>query len=419
MKKLAVLLGLMSCGLVTNLASAQVRDPLGPWEVLGPDYQATDPLDLASYEWEYFTIQNEDDSFVGIIGYVIADPRGSGASSGLALVPAGGNIAVAGMRPGQSASAEFLTYGLANTFASTTEKVMYVNNPASGNFANIEPAPGATSADPALALTGRSDNYEWDLVVTPDFEEYLPLKEVGPDAAFSAVRGDDVGLLAGENWTVDAVWPRTHVQGTMIERATGHVIPINARGYRENSFGRYLLSLDGWDFAVFSDTQKRVQTMFQTYHRSTTIDYFDIAFPGENGQPQNVRFRPSRGELGWYHPKWTFDGRAKQCVPEKTWMIADNGQYRVELSVDMGASASVPYAPFLDNSTIGTTVFFIMEQFPTLNGVIRRADNGKVITTFAGRAGGEFAFHKSLFSNRTDFGCWLSFAPVYQHAFPN
>ncbi|MGE3672093.1 MAG: hypothetical protein AB7K71_20650, partial [Polyangiaceae bacterium] len=290
MKKLAVLLGLMSCGLVTNLASAQVRDPLGPWEVLGPDYQATDPLDLASYEWEYFTIQNEDDSFVGIIGYVIADPRGSGASSGLALVPAGGNIAVAGMRPGQSASAEFLTYGLANTFASTTEKVMYVDNPASGNFANIEPAPGATSAEPALALTGRSANYEWDLVVTPDFEEYLPLKEAGPDAAFSAVRGDDVGLLAGENWTVDAVWPRTHVQGTMIERATGHVIPINARGYRENSFGRYLLSLDGWDFAVFSDTQKRVQTMFQTYHRSTAIDYFDIAFPGENGQPQNVRF---------------------------------------------------------------------------------------------------------------------------------
>lgn len=83
MKKLAVLLGLLSCGLATNVAFAEVRDPLGPWEVLGPDYQASDPLDLSSYEWEYFTIQNEDDSFVGIIGYVLADPREAAQAASL------------------------------------------------------------------------------------------------------------------------------------------------------------------------------------------------------------------------------------------------------------------------------------------------------------------------------------------------
>lgn len=417
MKKLALCLGLTGVLLLPPTAQAQVRDPLGPWEVLGPAYQASDPLDLASYEWEYFTIQNEDGSFVGVVGYVLADPRGSGAN-GIALVPAGGNVAVSGKRPGESAKAEFMTFGLANTTASSTEKLLYVADPNSDHYAILEPAPGATSANPALTLQGRSAEYEWDLEVTPDFVEYLPLKEQGPDAAFSAVRGDDVGVLAAEHWTVDAVWPRTRVTGSMTIRSSGQVIPIAAKGYRENSFGRYLLSLDGWDFAVFSDTQKRVQTMFQTYHRSSVIDYFDIAFPDETGQLQNVRFRPSRNELGWYHPSWNFDKRAKQCVPENTWMIADNGEFRVEMSVDMSAAASVPYAPFLDNSTIGTAVFFIMEQYPVLNGVVRRADTGAVVTTFSGQGGGEFAFHKSVFSNRSRLGCWLSFAPTYSHPFP-
>lgn len=402
--------------LTPSTASAQSGDPLSGWEVLGPNFSASDPLDFAAYEWEYFTIQNEDESFLGVVGYVVADPRGSG-TEGIALVPAGGNMAVAAWEPGRSASAQFITFGLDNTDASATEKYLLSQDPSTGNFGLLEPAPGATSADPALVLRGQSDDYQWDLVVEPDFLEYLPLRNA-PDAAFSAVRGDDVGLLAGENWTIDAVWPRTRVTGTFTERATGRVIPINAKGYRENSFGNYLLSVDGWDFAVFSDTDARVQMMLQTYHRSDTIDYFDISFP-DGGVPKNVRFRTTRDELGWYHPNWTFDSRAKQCVPETTWFVADNGEYRVEVVVDADAGATVPYAPFLDDSTLGTSIFFIMEQFPQLNGVIRRSGTGEIVTTFSGRGGGEFAWRKSLFNSRSDFACWLNWSGKFSSPFPH
>lgn len=419
MNKLALPLAIASClTLAASSVSAEVRDPLGGWEVLQDDFQQG-ALDFAAYEWEYFTVQNEDGSFVGMVGYVIADPRGVLSDAPIALVPPGGSVAVSGIRPGESAKAEFLTFGLEGTTASADEKSMYVADPDSDSFAYIAPAPGATSANPALVLVGRSAEYEWDLTVRPDFLEYLPLRENGADQAFSAVRGDDVGLLPGENWTIDAVWPRTRVEGTFTERSTGEVIPVAAKGYRENSFGNYLLSVDGWDFAVFSDTEKRVQTMLQTYHRSSTIDYFDISFPDEGGDPQNVRFRANRGELGWYHPKWTFDSRARQCVPERTWMIADNGEYRVEMEVRMEEQATVPYAPFLNTETLGTKIFYIMEQYPTLDGVIRRADTGAVITTFAGQAGGEFASPKALASWRSDFGCWLTNSGKYSNPFPN
>lgn len=401
---------------VPGVAVAGGPDQLGGWEVLQPSYETPSPLDFASYEWEYFTVQNEDGSFLGIVGYVLADPRGSGGS--VALVPPGGNMAVGGIRPGQSATAEFLTFGLENTDASANEKYLLAEDPNAGTYGLIMPDPTAPANDPALILQGRSDLYEWDLVVREDFKEFRPLIDAGGDAAFSPVLGDDVGILPEENWTIDAVWPRTKVTGTFTDLNTGEIIPIDAKGYRENSYGRYLLSIDGWDFAVFSDTQNRVQTMLQTYHRSEKIDYFDISFYDE-GVPKNVRFRPSRDELGWYHPKWTWDGRAKQCVPEVTWFVADNGEYRVEASVVMTAQESVPYAPFLDDSTIGTAIFFIMEQFPTFEGVVLRSDTNEIVTEFSGKGGGEFAWRKSpIFNWRSDFGCWLNWSGKFSSGMP-
>ena len=52
-------------------------------------------LDGLSLEWEYFMVH--DDSFTGIIGYVLADPREYlGGDAPLKLMPSGMNIAVAG-----------------------------------------------------------------------------------------------------------------------------------------------------------------------------------------------------------------------------------------------------------------------------------------------------------------------------------
>jgi hypothetical protein len=421
MKQLAIVSGLAlaTCitGVTATAAAVPLRDPLGPWEITTAPYQTPNLLDFASFEWEYLTVHNEDGNFYGMVGYLLADPRGS-APSGVALVPAGGSMAVAGFFPGGAATAEFLDFGAGNTEFSTTEKQLYAFNPGNGNFGNIEPAAGATAQNPALHASGQSDLYSWDLIITPDFLEYSPTAASPPDTAFSAVRGDDVGLLSGENWTVDAIWSRTRVEGTFRVRATGQVIPIAARGYRENSFGRYLLSIDGWDFALMSDTNKRVQLMLQTYHKSEQLDYFDIGFR-DGATPKTVRFRSSRGEMGWYHPSWVWDSRARQCVPQKTWFKAKNAQYEVEMTVSFEARSQAPYAPLLNDSALGTKIFFIMEQFPTFTGTVRRTGSRQLVTTFSGRGGGEFALRKSLLETRSDFGCFLTSAPVFQHPFPN
>ncbi len=388
-----------------NLPSSErypFPDPLKGWNILGPDFDPNDPLDFLSYEWEYFTVQDLEGQFVGAIGYVLANPRGQ-AESLLEIVPTGGNIAVAGQTPGREPVAEFLTFSRENTIVSAKEKFMQAEDPGSELFATLRPTAVGDEDSPALLLQGSSSAFEWELVVTQDFKERDALRESGEDPAFTPVRDDDVGRFPGEHWTVDAVWPRTRLSGSVKLRSIGETIPITAKGYRENSFGRYLFPLDGWDFAVFSDSCSGVMSMLQTYHRSTKLDYFDLSFLDQN-QPVAIRFRTSRGELGWFHPTWTFRRDARQCCPLETVMVAQNQDYRVELEIEIGERM----APFLSEATLGTRKFFIMEQFPQLRGTIRRRDTGKVVTNFEGLAGGEFALRKSFFPLIPSFFCnWV------------
>jgi hypothetical protein len=63
--------------------------------------------------------------------------------------------------------------------------------------------------------------------------------------------------------------------------------------------------------------------------------------------------------------------------------------------------------PLLSIATIGTTIFFIQEHFPTVTGVVKRADTGQVVTTFSGQAGGEFSFRKDAASWHSSLYCNL------------
>jgi hypothetical protein len=67
------------------------------------------------------------------------------------------------------------------------------------------------------------------------------------------------------------------VVGTVKVRNTGQVIAIDGKGYRENSLGRYLLSIDGWDFVVFSqEKEDGVLIVVQTHHKSKDLDFLDV-----------------------------------------------------------------------------------------------------------------------------------------------
>jgi len=211
-------------------------------------------------------------------------------------------------------------------------------------------------------------------------------------------------VRSGESWTVDALWPRTNVVGTVVDRVNGDIIEIDGKGYRENSWGRYLLSVDGWDFMVFSEESgEGVLLVMQTYHASEKLDFADLSFY-DNGELVSERFTPVENSMGWYHRSWRWDGESHSCVPESTVLTLKNERYQVTANIEIGDRQR----PMLSNATLGTRIFFIQEHFPTVNGEISRTDTGELVTEFSGQAGGEFAFHKSpSLLPRSEFYCKL------------
>jgi len=265
-----------------------------------------------------------------------------------------------------------------------------------------------------MILEGQNDKFKWNLTVSEQWGERYAAVDNNSDAPFSLVKSQgDIGIIPGESWNVDMLWPRTKVVGTITRRDNGKVINIDGHGYRENSWGRWAFVLGGWDFAILSDSSTGVQWAWQSYHPSAqSLDTLDVSFV-QNGQVKLERFRTTDSTLGWYHTGWHFDFGGKQCVPDYATVIGQNARYRVEAKV-----TSKQRTPLLSNSTFVTSIYMIDEQFPTVSGKIIDRATGTTVTTFSGQAGGEFAFHKTALPYIDPVSCTLWGTSLFREPLP-
>ncbi len=381
-------------------ATATETDPaLAGWKLLSTEWNQHHPLEFMTIEWEYFMVHDDEGRFNGIVGYVLTNPRGKGGALGSMVVPRGGNVAIGGQINGRPATGEYLNFGIANTEASGATIDTRMEDPKTGYWASMT---GLKRAKPALHLQGETAEFAWDLIVEESAHDIMELSRETGSAFTLGSDSSHAGRIPGESWTVDAIWPRTKVQGTITVLATGEVVPVNGKGYRENSWGRYAMPFDGWDFLVFSEEQEAgVTAVVQTYHHSKDLDFVDLAFM-DQGTRKIVRFEGKTREFQWRHQQWALDANARQCVPMDWDIVLENDDYRVLLEASIPSAAQ---APFLSNATIGTSIFFIQEQYPTVQGAIYRRSDDSLVTTFAGQAGGEFALHKSLAPQWSAQGC--------------
>lgn len=370
------------------MAQGAGRDGLMGWMILQDAFDADNPLDMLTFEWDYFMIHDADGKFTGSIGYLIANPRNAGTGGLGDLVPKGGNVAVSGKFGSGDLSSEYRNWSPATGFAaSATERAFDAEDPAdagTGYRATMTPIAAGGGEPGTLALEGEMERFAWDLDVT---QEWPALS--ASDEMFVPVTGTDIGSFspANEEWTVNMVWPRTRVRGTITDRATGDAYEVSAHGYRENSGGRWAFNTGGWDFATVSDDAASVMWAWQSYHgESVALDYLDVGFV-EDGAVRLLTFRAADGVLGWRHDGWTFDAAARQCVPQGTTVVADDGEYRIEADVDLGADQ----VAILSDLTEATKGFVIMGQFPVVSGTIVRLSDGATVASFEGQGGGEFA----------------------------
>lgn len=390
-----------------DLETSATALALPGWRILSPPYLLPSPIDGLSLEWDYFMIHDRYGQFTGILGYFLGDPRDRFKNL---VFPSGGSIAVSGELSPSERFAEFESFGCSQTELSAEKRLFLAKDAATGTFATLRT--DSQLAPNACVLQGRSTHLEWDLVIQPDWGDRQTLF-AQPDAPFSPTYAKDFGLFPGEHWTVHMVAPRTTVNGTLTYRPTGRQINIEGHGYRENAWGRWSLALDGWDFVVISDAATGVQWALQTYHRSKALDFLDVAFI-ENGQLRGERFRADRRELGWQHAEWVFDADARQYVPLNTTVVAANSRYRIEATVSIGQRQ----APMLSKITPMTRLFFIMEQFPWVEGQITRRDTNEVVACFAGQAGGEFAYFRTALA-RLPHLRWPQWSQQFASPFPH
>ncbi len=385
--------------LKSALRSTSTDRGIRGWNVLDSSYEGLNLLDGLSLEWDYFMVHDDQGRFTGSVGYLLSDPRGrlGGRAQGSLwpnIVPSGMNAAIAGSFGAEQAVAEFKGFGLANGAYSAALKTTDAVDPQGGDtFAKMD-VKKLADGQPALQLSGRTDNFEWDLEVSQDWAHR---------GGFEPVTGKDVGLIPGEHWTVEMLWPRTRVIGSITNRTTGKVTPIDGHGYRENSWGRWAFAEGGWDFGVASDDTSKVQWAWQSYHhRSTKLDFLDLSFV-DKGELKKERFISGPESLGWTHPTWTFDRNTRQCVPLTSRVVAANDRYVVEADLDIGKNQ----VPMLSNVTTLTKIFFIQIQFPFVRGTIKNRATGKVVASFAAQGGGEFANLRSVLPNASDSACGI------------
>lgn len=252
-----------------------------------------------------------------------------------------------------------------------------------------------------VRIEGSTPDAEWSLTV----EKGLPGRPAVP-----ATYIPDLGTLPSEHWTVHMIWPTTKVSGSMTNRATGKVNSVHGHGYRENSFGRWLFALDGWDFAIFSDVERDllgrggrgVAWQWQTYHKSRegTGNTVDVSFY-DGAELRSLHFSGQKEEMGWYHEDWSFSKAARQCVPRNAVVEAANDEYYIIAEIRIGESQ----VPLLSTATPVTGVYVINEWVPTINGNITRQSDGSLVAAFEGIAGGEFSSLRNELSDRDASWC--------------
>ncbi len=372
-------------------------DPLGGWHILQDDYDQDNLLDIISFEWDYYMVHDRKNGFYATIGYLVSNPRGR-LSDIVPVLPDGGNLAFVGKLGGEEPIAHYINFGLEQYQASAEERSFAGESTKDDSFGRVTPLRGGgPDGVDALRIEGRTEAFEWNLVVSPEWGEREPQ---GEDRV---VVGEDVGLLPWERWNVDPIWPRTRVHGSVVVRRTGEVLDVDAHGYRENAWGRYVITTDGWDFYVFSedrddlltegiDPSRGVSLVLQTYHASTTLDFAKVSF--YDGEAlQSLTFTAKDKQVAWSHPHWQWDNESWQCVPLDLKMRLENDDYLVEATVSMGMSDQ---RPLLSDLTLAVAVYFIQELYPYYEGTIRNKKTGELVRGFRGLGGGEFSLAKAV-----------------------
>lgn len=376
------------------------------WEIMKDGYPVNDTWDALSFEWDYFMIHNEDDSFSGSVGYLVANPRNKKVAGGLfgKLVPGGGNIAIAGQfDKDMPPVADYENFDPDNghtTTVSGTERSLWVENTDKGYWGRITP----NIYDNTMLLEGKTGNFEWELTVRQDWTILTSGADTFVKVTDDAIDDKIFSISATQQWNVHMFWPRTKITGWIKDlRGEGKTYPIDAHGYRENSWGRWAFNQGGWDFGTCSDAANKVMFGWQSYHfKSTRLDYLDLGFY-DGDEFKLVNFRSDMGQLGWKHDTWKFDPVARQCTPHDTTLIADNGTYRVETQITIGQGQ----VPMLSEATDIVKNYVIVIQIPWFEGTIKRVSDGSVVTTFSGRGGGEFSTERADegTTNITDGDC--------------
>jgi hypothetical protein len=412
-----LLLLLGACGPEDELGAAGSSlaqpSPLGGWRILSPDYDAQHPLDLISFEWDYFMIHDHARGFYGVIGYLISNPRDR-LGTIVQLLPNGGNVAAIAQLRGAEPFAQYVSFGAKGYLAAADRRYLSAAD-AKGRHALLEPLPGGGPAgEDAMHLEGRTDQLSWDLIVTQEWTDR-------PGGGPRHLSGSDVGVLPGEVWNVDQLWPRTRARGTITDLRTGEVFAIDAPGYRDNAWGRYNTVLDGWDFLVGYESEADLKARqipsdqgvgfyLQTFHKSSALDYAEVSF-FDGGLPRTERFVAKLGELHWKHPSWRWDSDAWQCTPHSTTLALENTRYRIDLSASFGPKDQ---HPLLSDVTALVARYFIQYTFPAFKGTIVRKSDGKLVRSFAGKGVGEFSFAKSFrLWPASELECTLWGRPVF------
>jgi hypothetical protein len=390
-----------------SLAGTQSLQP-GQWKAQNPQDWGVNALSGISLEWEYFMIHDSQKNFTGSIGYVLADVKNwLGGRFGMPrLLPSGGSVAVAGLfENGEMVShySHFDFDALETSQAPHADLKSLKGKTKDGtqwaqfDLGNNPDTLGNRDQNPYNQARLKGDNHQvsWDLTVEPSWnwitDPQTPFSEKSDPTAFTSLKGEDVGMLPGENWEVDMLWPRTKIKGTLTQKSTQTTFPIQGHGYRENSWGQWALITDGWDFGVMSDDSAGVMVAWQSYHNSKTLDYLDLAIADET-TPQKYRFFASNHSLAWRHPQWEYVPKAKQCAPLSTLIKAENETVKLEVSLEIKDR----FLPMLSNTTFVTQMFVIFVQFPLFSGTVKNKATGEV-KSFQGQGGGEFGVRKSLY----------------------
>jgi hypothetical protein len=403
MRKVAKGLHLMLVGMILGAtqgsAWADVPGDTGPydgWKILSDDYDDDHPLDILSFEWDYYTIVDTQAGFSAIIGYLLSNPRGR-LSHIVQILPDGGNVAFVAQVGSGKPVAIYENFGLSNTQASSEERFLSSVNAQTGTYGKLEPIEEAgPEGEDGMLLRGKNASFEWDLLVIEEWSERVI---DGP----RAVPAHDAGIFSAELWTIDPLWHRTRILGTVVDRSNGATMNIDGHGYRENAYGRYHLATDGWDTLFFSEgpgdlaarglpRDRGVSIINLTYHKSMVLDFADVSFyDGE--RLVAGRFRASDGEMRWHHPNWQWDNAAWQCVPVDGRWEYENDEYLIQVDVQVGLQNM---GTLLSNLTVPVARYFINEVFPGYQGVITHKPTGRLVREFSGKGVGEFSFPKSL-----------------------